>query len=187
MLYYYKDASEKVKIVVETHISAIAPLTDYLSNYKLRSKVKINHSMCYSTVLTNSSSIDSLISEDEISTDKAKDRAISRVRDPRIFSLGIRSLYNDEIIPVAPHAIDGGMLGNSSVPKSADDYNRLRLLNGLTEGPEIVNRIPLECNLDLLNYIDFTKGCYVGQELTARTKFKVRKPLSLLRICLIHV
>ena len=143
--------------------------------------------MCYSTVLTNSSSIDSLISEDEISTDKAKDRAISRVRDPRIFSLGIRSLYNDEIIPVAPHAIDGGMLGNSSVPKSADDYNRLRLLNGLTEGPEIVNRIPLECNLDLLNYIDFTKGCYVGQELTARTKFKVRKPLSLLRICLIHV
>ena len=109
--------------------------------------------------------------------EKAKDRAILSVRDPRIFSLGIRSLYNDEIIPDVCHAIDGEMFHNSSVPLSANDYNRIRLLNGLMEGPEIVNRIPLECNLDLLNYIDFTKGCYVGQELTARTKFKVRRPL----------
>ena len=29
-----------------------------------------------------------------------------------------------------------------------------------------------ECNLDLLNYISFSKGCYVGQELVARTKHK---------------
>lgn len=37
----------------------------------------------------------------------------------------------------------------------------------------------MECNLDLLNYISFNKGCYIGQELTARTKFKglVRKRL----------
>lgn len=27
---------------------------------------------------------------------------------------------------------------------------------------------PIECNLDRLNAISFTKGCYVGQELTAR-------------------
>lgn len=33
--------------------------------------------------------------------------------------------------------------------------------------------------MDLLNYISFNKGCYIGQELTARTKFKglVRKRL----------
>ena len=40
--------------------------------------------------------------------------------------------------------------------------------------------IPLEYNLDGLNGISFTKGCYVGQELMARTHFKgvVRKRLA---------
>ena len=47
------------------------------------------------------------------------------------------------------------------------------ILNGVAEGKELENRIPLECNLDLLNAIDFNKGCYVGQELTARTKYQV--------------
>jgi len=38
---------------------------------------------------------------------------------------------------------------------------------------------PLECNFDLLNCISFTKGCYIGQELTARTHYtgKIRKRL----------
>lgn len=39
--------------------------------------------------------------------------------------------------------------------------------------------VPLEYNLDGLNAISFTKGCYVGQELIARTHFRgiVRKRL----------
>jgi hypothetical protein len=36
---------------------------------------------------------------------------------------------------------------------SNEEYMKFRLLNGLAEGPEILNRIPLECNLDLLNYV----------------------------------
>lgn len=41
-----------------------------------------------------------------------------------------------------------------------------------------MDSIPLESNLDLLGSISFTKGCYVGQELTARTQFKVCLPLA---------
>ena len=39
--------------------------------------------------------------------------------------------------------------------------------------------MPLEFNIDGLHGISFTKGCYVGQELMARTHFKgvVRKRL----------
>ena len=39
--------------------------------------------------------------------------------------------------------------------------------------------MPLEYNLDGLGAISFTKGCYVGQELIARTHFRgvVRKRL----------
>jgi folate-binding Fe-S cluster repair protein YgfZ len=38
----------------------------------------------------------------------------------------------------------------------------------------------LEYNLDALGAISFTKGCYVGQELIARTHFRgvVRKRLA---------
>lgn len=40
--------------------------------------------------------------------------------------------------------------------------------------------MPLEWNLDGLHAISFTKGCYVGQELMARTHFRgvVRKRLA---------
>ena len=39
--------------------------------------------------------------------------------------------------------------------------------------------LPIESNLDLLNAVSFSKGCYIGQELTARTHFRgvVRKRL----------
>ena len=58
---------------------------------------------------------------------------------------------------------------------NSTDYERIRIQAGLPEGQELVNRIPLECNLDLLGYICFTKGCYLGQELTARTKYQVHR------------
>lgn len=50
---------------------------------------------------------------------------------------------------------------------------------------ELSDGIPLESNLELLHGVSFRKGCYVGQELTARTQFKgnVRKrfvPLALI-------
>lgn len=53
-------------------------------------------------------------------------------------------------------------------------YRSLCLLWGLGEGAELEGRIPLEVNLDLTRHISFSKGCYLGQELSARTKYKVR-------------
>jgi folate-binding protein YgfZ len=52
-------------------------------------------------------------------------------------------------------------------------YDTLRMLWGLGEAGELQGMIPLEVNLDLVNMVSFTKGCYLGQELTARTKYKV--------------
>lgn len=52
-------------------------------------------------------------------------------------------------------------------PNAGTDESRSELSDG----------IPLESNLELLHGVSFRKGCYVGQELTARTQFKgnVRK------------
>lgn len=52
-------------------------------------------------------------------------------------------------------------------------YEARRLYLNVPEGPldlEFEKSIPLEARMDALNAISWTKGCYLGQELTARTK-----------------
>jgi folate-binding protein YgfZ len=54
-------------------------------------------------------------------------------------------------------------------------YERHRLALGVPEHDQDLisdKSLPLECNLHWLNGISFSKGCYLGQELTARTHFK---------------
>lgn len=55
----------------------------------------------------------------------------------------------------------------------AEAYRLQRYTYGIPEGPHEILRegaLPMECNIDLSKGIDFKKGCYVGQELTIRTK-----------------
>jgi hypothetical protein len=80
-------------------------------------------------------------------------------RDPRWPTLGLRL--------VVPYPITI----SASDPFSVYDGYRLQL--GIPDGsrdmlPE--KAIPLECGLDKLQAISWTKGCYPGQELTARTR-----------------
>lgn len=61
-----------------------------------------------------------------------------------------------------------------------DQYRVRRYTFGIAEGPAEIQResaLPMECNVDLAGGIDFRKGCYLGQELTIRTKHQgvVRK------------
>jgi folate-binding protein YgfZ len=94
--------------------------------------------------------------------------------DPRCAKLGYRILIRkgeeDKILLDIP------------ISTNRDDYEHLRLSLGIPEAikdmiPE--KSIPLECSLDHLNAISWSKGCYVGQELTARTHYRgmVRKRL----------
>ncbi len=61
----------------------------------------------------------------------------------------------------------------ASVDHGADAYDAHRLLLGVPDPArdcEPDKTFPLEANYDLLNAIDFKKGCYVGQETTSRMK-----------------
>jgi mRNA-decapping enzyme subunit 2 len=56
--------------------------------------------------------------------------------------------------------------------QSLSTYTLRRILHGIPEGQgEIIREtaLPMESNMDIMNGIDFHKGCYVGQELTIRT------------------
>jgi folate-binding protein YgfZ len=94
--------------------------------------------------------------------------------DPRLASLGARLLLPlDRIAELEA-------LGFARA--EAAEYDRWRLSLGVPDGSrdlEIEKSFLLECNFEELNGVDFDKGCYVGQELTARTKYRgvVRKRL----------
>lgn len=76
--------------------------------------------------------------------------------------------------------VSQGLLETLSFEEDLATYAQARLALGLPEGSQDMvpdKAIPLECGLDDLGAISWEKGCYMGQELTARTKHRglVRK------------
>ncbi|PWC50877.1 glycine cleavage system protein T [Azospirillum sp. TSA6c] len=87
--------------------------------------------------------------------------------DPRLPALGARLFLPAEGLA----ALEAAGLA----PREVVDYDRHRLSLGIPDGtldliPE--KSIPLESRMDALNAISWDKGCYMGQELTARTKYR---------------
>ena len=79
--------------------------------------------------------------------------------DPRHEALGWRSLTRPEGLPEKPFA----------------EWDRRRIALAVPDGSR--DMVPeqstlLECGIDGLNGVSFEKGCYVGQELTARMKHR---------------
>ena len=80
--------------------------------------------------------------------------------DPRLPDAGWRAL--------SPAPLPG-------VDATPEAYDRHRLALGLPDGArdlEAESSVLLEAGFDELNGVSWTKGCYMGQELTARTKYR---------------
>tara|TARA_R110002074_G_scaffold171210_1_gene333604 strand:- start:1040 stop:1930 length:891 start_codon:yes stop_codon:yes gene_type:complete len=93
--------------------------------------------------------------------------------DPRLSALGKRVLM--------PAGEASGVQGADE--GSYADYHRLRLSLGVPAGPDelqVERSFLMESGFDELAGIDWQKGCYVGQEVTARTKYRglVRRRLT---------
>ena len=87
--------------------------------------------------------------------------------DPRYAGIGVRALVPKDAFPMFDAA--------GFKPSDRMAYETLRLHFGIPEGqfdltPE--KSLPLESDFDLLNAIDWQKGCYIGQELTARMRYR---------------
>ncbi|OIW33308.1 Aminomethyltransferase folate-binding domain-containing protein [Coniochaeta ligniaria NRRL 30616] len=95
------------------------------------------------------------------------------LRDPRSPTLGYRIVST-----ASPAAVPE--LGAELDEAEEEKYQIRRYLHGIPEGQSEIlyeTALPLESNMDVMGGIDFHKGCYVGQELTIRTKHRgvVRK------------
>ena len=98
--------------------------------------------------------------------------------DPRLKELGGRLIANFEKLNLSLKKL-------SLNSKDSKEYYSLSHKLGV---PQInTNRLQekifgLECNFEKLNGIDFKKGCYVGQENTARMKLKNKLGKTLLPV-----
>jgi len=88
--------------------------------------------------------------------------------DPRLAELGVRIL-----LPQADGAAWLSQAGFTEASFAA--WDRLRITQGVPDGSRdliIEKSILLENGFDELHGVAWDKGCYVGQELTARTKYR---------------
>jgi transferase CAF17, mitochondrial len=95
--------------------------------------------------------------------------------DPRHPSLGLRVLTIPEQAggsgTSAPLSL-ADILDPTVFPHMPGNYLFVRRLAGVLEGAtELANRTALETNHEFLSAISFDKGCYLGQELTARVHY----------------
>jgi folate-binding protein YgfZ len=95
------------------------------------------------------------------------------LQDPRSPTLGYRVVSTSS-------SASPPELGMDLDEVEEEKYQIRRYLHGIPEGQSEIlyeTALPLESNMDVMGGIDFHKGCYVGQELTIRTKHRgvVRK------------
>jgi hypothetical protein len=154
-----------------------ADLIKRLSMYRLRSKVSIadaDADWCAAVLFG-----DGAAAAVGLAGDAGKAMAFGggvAYVDPRLPDLGVRL--------VLPRATAQATLDTLQAPEDADGnaYHRLRIELGVPDAARDLTpekSILLENGFDELNAIDWDKGCYMGQELTARTRYRglVRKRL----------
>ena len=132
-------------ILLDCALPARDALARRLSMYKLRAKVTIEPRDQLAVV----ASWDGAVVPNALS-----------YPDPRLAGLGERGV-------IARAELPGGLA-------DAADYHAHRLALGVPEGADFGSdrMFALDADLDELHAVDFTKGCYVGQELTARMKHR---------------
>ncbi len=141
-----------------------------LRMYRLRSKVDlrdVTEDLAVAAVIGEDAAAMFGLSAGETGQATAFGGGVAYV-DPRTAGLGVRLL--------APGAdAEAALRQAGAIAAKADGYERLRLSLGVPDGSRdlIVEKSTLlESNYDALNAISWDKGCYLGQELTARMKYR---------------
>jgi folate-binding protein YgfZ len=155
-------------LLLETERERAPALARKLSMYKLRSKVAVEDRSATMDVAA--------IFGPGAEKCNAVPGALTYL-DPRLPALGVRALL--------PAGRAAAMLGLPEAPLA--QYDALRLALGVPDGSRdlpVEKALLLESGFDELNGVDWQKGCYMGQELTARTKYRalIRKRLFPVRV-----
>jgi folate-binding protein YgfZ len=181
-LYEFIIIKHKSGYLVDCEKSQADELYKQLSIYKLRSKVEILN-------LSNEFVVAAFSHEKFLTFDEAQDFSGFTLKyredpiflDPRNKQLGARLIINLEKLYLSLKKLD---LHDANLNEYYSFSHKLGIV------PKDLNKLQnklfgIECNYEELNGIDFKKGCYVGQENTARIKLKNKLSKRLLPISMI--
>ena len=178
-LYEFFIIKNKDGYLLDCHIEIKDDLIKHLSKYKLRSKIEIKDlSASHAVGIISKDKFEEI--QEELSS---KEKTILYRESPcfvdtRLPSLGARILSSLEKIHLTIKKLDLKIVDKSN-------YLKINHKEGIPiEGVKNLqnNLFALESNFEELNAIDFKKGCYVGQENTARMKLKNKLRRRLLPI-----
>ncbi len=151
-------------VLIDCRADDLPTFSKKLRMFKLRSDVTLEDvSADYTVHAFFDTGAEDLLGTGE--SQRVTDSGIILFRDPRLNEAGLRALVPSDADATAP----GGDIATS------EDYQQHRIALGLPEAPvdlQTEKSILLESGFDELNGVDWDKGCYMGQELTARTKYR---------------
>ena len=154
-------------------------IINYLLKYKLRSKIEITDiSKDYVIGLINSKKFLDIQKSENKTEDTIEFRGSPLFLDPRNENLGARILSTLEKLHLTIKKLD------LKIVKPDTYFAKAHSLGIPIKGIENLKDqlFGLEANFEELNAIDFKKGCYIGQENTARLKLKEKLRRRLLPI-----
>ncbi|XP_020510028.2 putative transferase CAF17 homolog, mitochondrial [Labrus bergylta] len=163
MLYSLKEAEAGQGVFLECDCTVKDSILRHLKVYKIRRKITINPCPDLSVwaVLPKHKSTGEEASTPELSS---PEKALVWETDPRTQMMGWRLVVDSQVDP--SEVISSCQKGDT------EEYHKHRYALGLPEGVKDLppgTALPLESNLVFMQGISFSKGCYIGQELTART------------------
>jgi tRNA-modifying protein YgfZ len=164
------------QILLETEGERVAALIQRLTLYRLRTKVVIEDASARfaCAALIGQRVAAALGLPDEPGACRREGGGVVMI-DPRLAALGGRALLPRDDLQASLEAL-------GFAPADPQAYERHRLALGVPDGSRdlpLERATLLESGFEELRGVDFKKGCFVGQELTARMKYRglVRKRL----------
>jgi folate-binding protein YgfZ len=154
--------------LLETEAPRLPELMKHLSRYKLRAKVTLEDvsEAWHVAVVWGSGALEKLGLTPEPGACVPCAEGVAYT-DPRLAGLGARLLL--------PREAAGDLLQSRFAIADPAEHEELRISLGVPDGSrdmEVSRAILLENGFDELGGVDWNKGCFVGQELTARTKYR---------------
>ena len=183
VLYEFIVIKHKSGYFIDCEKNQSKDLFNQLNLYKIRSKVEIlNLSNEYVVASFGYERYSSMEGSKDILGFTFKYREDPIILDPRNKDLGARIIINLEKLYLSLKKLN---LKNDKIENYYIQSHRIGIV------PKNLNKLQnklfgIECNYEELNGIDFKKGCYVGQENTARIKLKNKLSKRLLPIELIQ-
>ncbi len=168
-LFDFMIAQQGERLLLETEAARLPALSQRLTMYKLRAKVEIADVSEDMVVLAlpDAESLASLGLSPTPGAAISSDDGVVFV-DPRMTALGARAVFlrNRLAELLEPRRLE---------PGEVSDLQTRRYQMGVPEGSSdltVDKATLLESGFEELNGVDFDKGCFVGQELTARMKYR---------------